>query len=49
MVLGLSDVGTTDNKELPEIASRLEKWFKESEDSLGEVMSQGWLEYLFVT
>lgn len=47
-ILGISDVGTTVNKQLVPIKRALELWFNNaSPDNLQHETSHGWLEYLF--
>ncbi|KAL8790911.1 MAG: hypothetical protein Q9213_000336 [Squamulea squamosa] len=47
MIMGPMDTGATINKELVEIARRLEDWFQERTVQGKEAQNQGWLEYLY--
>lgn len=47
MIMGPMDTGATINKELIEIARRLEDWFQERAVQGKEAQNQGWLEYLY--
>ncbi|KAL8884763.1 MAG: hypothetical protein Q9215_007262 [Flavoplaca cf. flavocitrina] len=47
MIMGPMDTGATINKELIEIARRLEDWFQERAIQGKEAQDHGWLEYLY--
>ncbi|KAL8855910.1 MAG: hypothetical protein Q9178_007476 [Gyalolechia marmorata] len=47
MIMGPMDTGATINKELVEIARRLDDWFRERAVQGKEARNQGWLEYLY--
>lgn len=47
MIMGPMDTGATINKELIEIARRLEDWFQERTLQGKEAQNHGWLEYLY--
>ncbi|KAL8846475.1 MAG: hypothetical protein Q9221_008441 [Calogaya cf. arnoldii] len=47
MIMGPMDTGAVVNKELLEIAKRLEDWFHQRTVQGKEAQNQGWLEYLY--
>ncbi|CAL8582358.1 Anaphase-promoting complex subunit 8, variant 2 [Xanthoria parietina] len=47
MIMGPMDTGATINKELIEIARRLQDWFQERTLQGKEAQNHGWLEYLY--